>query len=59
MRLKEIRTKKGLTQKQLADKVGVGRTTITLIESGTNKPSVKLAQKLGEVLKVKWTVFFE
>lgn len=59
MPLKEIRQKKGLTQKQLADKVGVSRTTITLIENGTNRPSVKVAKKLGEVLKVKWAIFFE
>ena len=59
MELKEIRKQNGLTQKQLAYTVGVNRTTITLIEKGTNKPSVKLAKKLGKVLKVKWTVFFE
>lgn len=59
MPLREIRLKKGLTQKQLADKVGVSRTTITLIENGINKPSVQVAKLLGKILKVNWTIFFD
>lgn len=57
--LQELRAKKGLTQEQLAAKVGVIRQTISEIECGRNKPSVELAKKLGEVLEVKWTNFFE
>ena len=57
--LKELRIAKGLTQEQLANECGVQRTTITMIENGENKPSVPLAQKLGQVLEVDWKGFFE
>ena len=56
--LKAIRTEKGYTQQSLADAVGIGRTAITMIESGMNKPSVETAKKLGEILGIDWTLFF-
>ena len=59
MNLKEIRKEKGFTQEQLANVCGVQRTTITMIETGNNSPSVELAKKLGEVLVIDWKVFFE
>ena len=52
------RLKQGLTQQDVADKCGVIRQTISNIECGVAKPSVDLAKKLGEVLKVDWTKFF-
>ena len=57
--LKDLRTEKGYTQEELATKCDVLRTTISMIESGINKPSVELAKKLGEVLNVDWKGFFE
>ena len=57
--VKKLRIEKGLTQEQLANECGVQRTTITMIELGENKPSVELAKKLGEVLEVAWSDFFE
>lgn len=59
LNLKELRTEKGYTQEELASKCDVLRTTISMIESGVNKPSVELAKKLGEVLNVDWKGFFE
>lgn len=59
MDLKEIRKEKGFTQEQLANKCGVQRTTITMIENENNLPSVETAKKLGEVLGIDWKVFFE
>lgn len=56
--LKEARTKKNMTQQELADKVGVARQTISMIENGENQPSVELAKKIGKVLKIKWYHFF-
>jgi len=56
--LKTLRLEAGLTQLQLATKCGVVRQTIAMIERGTNKPSVKLAKKLGEIFGVPWTLFF-
>ena len=57
--IKELRIAKGLTQEQLANKCGIQRTTITMIELGVNKPSVELAKKLGKVLDIDWTKFYE
>ena len=57
--LKELRTDKGYTQEELANKCDVLRTTISMIEGGTNKPSVELAKKFGEIFNVDWKGFFE
>jgi putative transcriptional regulator len=52
-RIKELRAKYGLTQQELADKVGVRRETIVFIESGKYNPSLKLAFDIAKVLKSK------
>ena len=59
LNLKELRTEKGYTQEELASKCDVLRTTISMIESGVNKPSVDLAKKFGEIFNVDWKGFFE
>ena len=57
--LKELRNKYYLTQKEVAERVHVKRSTITQIELGVNKPSVKTAMALGELFEVDWRGFFE
>ena len=57
--MREARLKKGLTLKQLADKVNVSESFCSLIETGERRPSVETAKKLAKVLKFKWTKFFE
>lgn len=57
--LKELRTQKGISQKELADKCDVVRQTISNIECGMTKPSVELAKKMAVVLDVEWTIFFD
>ena len=57
--LKDLRVKSNITQEQLANECGVQRTTISMIETGENRPSVELAKKFGEVFDVKWSNFFE
>lgn len=47
-----LRTKKGLTQEELAEKAGITRQTIISIEKGNYTPSVLLALKLAGVFKV-------
>ena len=41
--LKDIRTKKKMSQQELADLVGVSRNTISSLETGQYEPSTKLA----------------
>jgi putative transcriptional regulator len=50
-RIKEIRTKLGLTQEELAKKVGVRRETIVFLEQGKYNPSLKLAHDVAKSLK--------
>ena len=48
-RLKEARTEAGLTQAELALKVGVSRKTINTVENGVFTPSTTLALTLARV----------
>jgi putative transcriptional regulator len=49
-RVKELRARFGLTQEQLAKKVGVRRETIVFLEKGEYNPSLKLAAKVARAL---------
>jgi putative transcriptional regulator len=51
-RLKERRTELGLTQAELAEKVGVTRKTVNTIENRVFTPSATLAIKLAEALQL-------
>ena len=50
-RIKELRARYGLTQEELARKVGVRRETILFIEKGNYNPSLKLAHNIAETLQ--------
>ena len=56
--LKEIRTKKNLSQKELADLVGVSRNTISSIETGQYSPTAKLALTIAIALDKKFEDVF-
>lgn len=53
VRLKEARMSGGLTQAELAERVGVSRKTINTVENGVFTPSTLLALKLAKALKLK------
>ncbi len=57
-RLKEARTELKLSQKQLADMVGVSRNTISSIETGQFNPTAKLALVLCIALDKKFEDLF-
>ncbi|MCG3087276.1 helix-turn-helix transcriptional regulator [Sporosarcina cyprini] len=50
-RIKELRARSNLTQKDLAEKVGVTRQTIIALEKGTYVPSLLLAMNIAEVFQ--------
>ena len=52
-RLKEVRTEAGLTQAELAERVGVSRKTVNTVENGVFIPSTVLALGLARALGVK------
>lgn len=57
--LQKEREKKGLSQEQLANLIGVKRQALSGIERGLSLPSVENAKKLASVLDLKWSDFFE
>ncbi len=50
-RIKELRARYGLTQEDLARKVGVRRETILFMEKGKYNPSLDLAHRVAKALK--------
>ncbi len=59
LRLNEFRTKRGLTQTELANLVGVTPSTVSQIESNMIYPSLPALLKIAEVLSVEVSSFFE
>lgn len=51
-RIRELRTEYGLTQADLAKKVGVSKATITSYESDLRQPSYDVLIKLANIFKV-------
>jgi putative transcriptional regulator len=51
-RLEELRTRKGWTQQELADRVEVSRQTIISLERGRYNPSITLAFRLARMFEV-------
>jgi putative transcriptional regulator len=49
-RLKDCRSQLGLTQAELAERVGVTRKTVNTVENGVFTPSATLAIKLSQAL---------
>ncbi|VVB73255.1 Helix-turn-helix [uncultured archaeon] len=50
-RIKELRARYGMTQEDLANKVGVRRETIVFLEQGKYNPSLRLAHDVAKALK--------
>ena len=48
--MKEARAKAGLSQQELAEKLGVSRQTINAIEKGDYNPTIKLCVGICRVL---------
>jgi putative transcriptional regulator len=46
-----VRVKMNLTRQQLADKVGITRQTVSLIEKGQYNPSLKLCLQICYVVE--------
>ena len=57
-RIQEIRNKKGLTQDQLSEKVGISSKYLSSIERGKENPTLNTILKLARSLDVKPDEFF-
>jgi transcriptional regulator with XRE-family HTH domain len=53
--LQRLRTRRGLTQEQLAVTAGLSRTFLTRLELGQHDPSLSTLVRLGKALKVSVT----
>ena len=58
-KLKEMRESKGLTQKEVGEKVGVSRQAINAIETGKFAPSIWLAYGLAKLFNLSIEDFFD
>ncbi len=57
--LKQARLRRGLTQVELAEKVGVHKITISRLERGDRQPSMRMLQRLAKALSVPVTKLLE
>jgi len=51
-RIKELRARDGLTQVELAKRVGVRRETIVFLEKGKYNPSLRLAWNIAFIFEL-------
>ena len=56
--MKRLRAERGLTQGELAERVGVTRKTINTVENGVFVPSTLLALKLARAFEVSVEALF-
>lgn len=57
-RVQKIRKLRGLTQEQLAEKVGISRAYMGYIEQGRYSASLEVIEKVAKALKVKISDLF-
>lgn len=50
--IKEIRKMRGFTRKQVAEKIGITKDYVYMIESGKRSPSDKIKNKLAELFNL-------
>ena len=55
----EIRKNKEFTQLEVAIGAKISRNYLSEIENGLKRPSVTVAQAIGEFLGFDWVIFFE
>lgn len=57
--LSEVRADSGVSQKTVATKTGISRSSYSNIETGKRKPSVSVAKKIARALGFDWTRFYD
>lgn len=55
----ETRTRAGLTQEQLADRMGTTQSAIARMESGRTRPSTTTLEKLARATETRLKISFE
>ena len=57
-KLKEIRLLRGMTQREIAEKLGIEQSTISLYETGERMPNAAMAAKIASTLGVSFNDIF-
>ena len=57
--LRAARERKNMTQKDVADNIGVAKSTYSLYESGNREPNVQTIKKLADLLNVSATTYWD
>ena len=58
-KIKDLREKAGMTQTELADKLGLSKSVISAYEKGIRNPSFKVLPLLAQIFNVTELYFFE
>ena len=58
-KIKDLREKAGMTQTELAEKLGVSKSVISAYEKGIRNPSYKILRLLADTFNVCQLYFFE
>ena len=58
-KIRELREKLGMTQTELAEKIGVSKSMVSAYENDIRKPSFSVLESLSEALGVHFGHFFE
>ena len=58
-KIKNLREKSGITQTELAEKLGVSKSVISAYEKGIRNPSHKILQSIAETFGVSILSFYE
>lgn len=56
--LKQLRTIRGKTEKQVADDAGISQPFYHYVETGQKTPSPDVAQAIADALGFDWTLFY-
>ena len=57
MALRGLRGKEGITQAELAARLGISQNMVSDMESGKRNISLKMAKRIGEEFKISYKVF--
>lgn len=56
-RLRGLRAREGITQKQLADAIGTTQSRVAELESGNKRISINMARRIAKTYNVHYKVF--
>lgn len=57
--LKSVRESRGMTQQELADRIGIRRETILHLENNRYNPSLEMALKIAQVFDLRVEDLFQ